>query len=407
MPLRIAIVSEAYHPAVGGVTEHVDATALALRERGHEVTVVTSRFPAGEPHGGGSGQEERAGRRDGVAVVRLGRNVVFPYNGAENNMTVGFGLRRKLGTVLSEDRFDLVHLHCPLSPTLPLLALRVVKQPIVGTFHSTVSSDLPFRMFRRALLPYYRRIAHPLAVSETAHAFVARHFPGPIEILPNGVNLERFRPGLARLDRFDDGTPNILFVGRHDPRKGLPELMAACSRLAGEGLRFRLIVVGDGRLRRRVEGMTHGALAGRVHFEGRVGNECLPRYYASADVFCSPARGGESFGIVLLEAMAAGVPIVATDLPGYRTVLDPGAQGLTAPPRDPVALGSALRTLLLHPELRREMGERGVETARRYAWPPIVERLEEIYHSLVGTGHPERRTAESPGRRALLEPAGA
>ena len=138
MPLRIAILSQAYHPAVGGVTEHVDATSRVLRERGHDVTVITARF----------------GRSDGVerGVVRMGRNLVVPFNGAENNVTVGRGLERRLQEMLAPERVDLVHVHCPLSPTLPLHALRVARVPIVGTFHSTAKSDLAFRLFRPVLL---------------------------------------------------------------------------------------------------------------------------------------------------------------------------------------------------------------------------------------------------------------
>jgi len=398
MPLKIGILSQAYHPAVGGVTEHVDASAHALRARGHDVSVITSHF------------SERAygpAPANGYPVFRLGQNLSVPYNGAENNLTVGFGLRPKLEALFERERFDLLHVHCPVSPVLPLLALRIAKQPVVGTFHSTVTSDLAFRLFRKVLLPSYRRLDRALAVSEAARDCVLRHFPGPVDILPNGVNLERFRPGLRRLERFDDETPNILFVGRHDPRKGLPELMAACQGLAQDAVPFRLVIVGDGPLRGRIEAMSHGALEGRVHFEGRVSNEKLPRYYASADVFCSPARGGESFGIVLLEAMACGVPIVATDLQGYRTVLTPGMEGLLVPPRDPASLQRALGRLLKHSSLRAELGARGIETSRRYAWPTIVERLEEIYGALVG---PERvrAGAQAPGTsQALLSPAKA
>ncbi len=382
MPLRIAVVSQAYHPAVGGVTEHVDATVRVLRARGHEVTVVTSRFP-----GGG---------RDEPGVIRIGRNVVIPYNGAENNMTVGMGLPRRLAGILERGRFDVIHSHCPLSPVLPLLTLRLARCPVVGTFHSSVSSvsaDIPFRMFRRPLLPLYRRIDQTLAVSETARRCVERYFPGPVEIVPNGVDHQRFRPGLPRLERFDDGVRNILFVGRFDPRKGLPDLMHACAELAREGLPFRLILVGDGALRGQAERLARGPLEGRVHFEGRVGHERLPRYYASADIFCSPAREGESFGLVLLEAMASGVPIVATDLAGYLTVLTHGNEGLVAPPRDPAALAAALRLLLVDPALRARMGARGIETARAYGWDRIVDRLETIYHTLASPA----RTIAAPG----------
>jgi phosphatidylinositol alpha-mannosyltransferase len=373
MPLRIAVVSQAYHPAVGGVTEHVDATVRVLRDRGHEVTIVTSRFA-------GNGRDE-------PGVLRIGRNVIIPYNGAENNMTVGMGLPRRLAGILERGRFDVIHTHCPLSPVLPLLTLRLARCPVVGTFHSSVSSDIPFRMFRGPLLPLYRRIDQTLAVSETARRCVELYFPGPVEIVPNGVDHARFRPGLPALERFDDGVPNILFVGRFDPRKGLPDLMHACAELAREALPFRLILVGDGRLRGQVERLARGPLEGRVHFEGRVGHERLPRYYASADIFCSPARNGESFGLVLLEAMASGVPIVATDLAGYLTVLTHGNEGLVAPPRDPAALAAALRRLLGDPALCAQMGARGIETARAYGWERIVDRLETIYSTLASRAH--------------------
>jgi phosphatidylinositol alpha-mannosyltransferase len=379
MPLRIAVVSQAYHPAIGGVTEHVDATARLLRERGHQVSIITARF--------------RGASRNEPGVVRIGRNLVIPYNGAENNITIGRGLGRSLRDALRRDAFDVVHVHCPLSPTLPLLALREAAQPVVGTFHSTSSSDRDFRLFRRFLLPYFRRIDRPIAVSEAAREYVTRHFPAELEILPNGVDVERFQPGLPRDPRFAPGVPTILFVGRHDPRKGLPDLLAACRILAREGHAFRVLVVGDGWLRARAEWMASGPLRGRVHFVGRVTNALLPRYYASADIFCSPARGGESFGLVLLEAMACGLPVVASDLPGYRSVLTQGSEGIATAPRDARGLATALRVLLLDPELRARMGRRGVETARRHAWPFIVSRLEEIYGSLASG----RGSARPPG----------
>jgi phosphatidylinositol alpha-mannosyltransferase len=278
------------------------------------------------------------------------------------------------------------------------LSLRVARTPIVGTFHSAVTSDFPFRAFRLLLLPLYRRIDAPIAVSEVARLDVERHFPGPVRIVPNGVDRSRFRPGLRRLDAWDDGTPNVLFVGRFDPRKGLPELFDAAETLAREGLSFRLILVGDGQLRPYVERRCRGVLAGRVHLEGRVAHDRLPRYYATADVFCSPARGGESFGLVLLEAMACGTPIVTTDLPGHRTVVTPDREGLVVPPRDAEALTRALRALLEDPRARAEMGRRGIETARGYGWDRIVDELESTYEALLGG------TPKLPAARP--EPAG-
>ncbi|HEU5311246.1 MAG TPA: glycosyltransferase family 4 protein, partial [Candidatus Eisenbacteria bacterium] len=224
MPRRIAIVTQSYHPTVGGVTEHVDATARVLRARGHDVTVVTSgpRVPGPEP-----------------GVIRVGRNVTVQYNGAENHMTVGLGLVPELSSALQRGRFELVHVHCPIAPVLPLLAIRLARVPLVGTFHS-VSSDRPYRLFGSWLAPFYRRLRRALAVSEAARDYIGRHFDGPVDIVPNGVDLTRFRPGITPALPPEDGIPTILYVGRFDPRKGLPELIEACTILAWDGVPFRL-----------------------------------------------------------------------------------------------------------------------------------------------------------------------
>jgi phosphatidylinositol alpha-mannosyltransferase len=394
MPLRIAIVSQAYRPAVGGVTENVAGSARALRSRGHEVTIVTSRFASnGAPVDDSS---------DGLRVVRLGRNVVVPFNGAENNLTIGLNLAPKLAALFAPSgraAFDVVHVHCPISPILPLLAIESASDagiPVVGTFHTASDSDRAIRLFRRPLRKFAARLGRAVAVSEAARDYAARHFPNDMTIVPNGVDLDRFRPGADRLARYDDGVPNLLFVGRFDPRKGLPELFAACDRLAREGASFRLILVGDGTLRREAERLSGGALRGRVHFEGRVAHDRLPAYYATADLFCSPARGGESFGMVLLEAMALGVPVVATDLPGHRSVVTDGHDGLLVPRRDPAALAAALGRLLDDPDERRRLGGNGLRSAARFGWNQIAARLESIYESLLPARQGDVRKPAAP-----------
>lgn len=374
MPLNIAVVTQAYRPAVGGVTEHVHGTASALRARGHRVTVITSG--QGRSYGDRNGHEKD--------IVRLGRNFTLLYNGADNNITLGLGLHGALRTQFERGAFDVVHVHCPLSPSLPILAIRSARQPVVGTFHSVSVSDRVFRVFRPILRPFYDRLDHVIAVSEPARAEVLRNFPGPITIVPNGVDLARFRRGVDPLPQFAGAIPNLLFVGRFDPRKGLPELMRACASLRDEGLDFRLILVGDGRLRRSLERAARRFPPGRVVFEGQVEHERLPRYYASADVFCTPALGSESFGLVLLEAMAQGVPIVATDIPGYRSVVTHESEALLVPPRDPDALARALGSLLRDPARRERLGAAGIRTAARYGWDSIAERLEAIYLEVIG-----------------------
>jgi phosphatidyl-myo-inositol alpha-mannosyltransferase len=384
--LRIAVVTQAYHPTVGGVTEHVEGTTAALRARGHHVTVITS------VHGRRNGDEP--------GVVRMGRNCTVLYNGADNNITLGLGLMGALRRELARGAYDVVHVHCPLSPSLPMLAIRASRRPVVGTFHSVSESSFVFRLFRSILNPYYRRLDHVIAVSEPARAEVLRNFPGPISIVPNGVDVARFRPGVAPLERYAGSVPNILYVGRFDPRKGLPELIEACGRLADEGLRFRLILVGDGRLRPLLTRLAHERIPGRVAFEGQVPHASLPQYYATADVFCSPARGSESFGLVLLEAMALGVPVVASDIPGYRAVLTNGSEGLLVPPRDPAALARALGLLLGDPALRARLGSAGARTAAGYGWGRVAEELERIYLSVL---HAPPRDAEREAERPIPE----
>ena len=388
MRRRIAIVTQSYHPTVGGVTEHVDATSRVLRSRGHDVTVVTSGpRPSGSEPG----------------VIRVGRNVTVQYNGAENHMTMGLSLVPQLSSALELGRYDLVHVHCPIAPVLPLLAIRLARAPLVGTFHS-VSSDLPYQLFGSWLTPFYRRLSRALAVSEAARAYIGRHFEGPVDIVPNGVDLARFRPGIAPALPPEDGVPTILYVGRFDPRKGLPELIEACSILARDSVPFRLVLVGDGVLRPGLERMVRrGPLRGRVRFEGRVGHDRLPAYYASADVFCSPARGGESFGIVLLEAMACGVPVVATDLSGYRTVVTPDRDGEIVPARDAKGLAIGLERVLRDPARRARFRAHGLEKARNHDWESIVDRLEEVYDSILAP--PARPRVRAAALRADRVPA--
>jgi len=182
-------------------------------------------------------------------------------------------------------------------------------------------------------------------------------------------------------------------------------LLRAAALLAEEGIAFRLVLVGDGRLRAEAERLSAGPLHGRVHFEGRVGHDHLPAYYASADLFCSPARGGESFGMVLLEAMALGVAVVATDLPGHRSVVTPGSDGVLVPRRDVDALAAALRRLLADAGERRRLGQNGLAKAAGFGWDSIAKRLEEIYRSL--TPMPEGAPVPALETAIPLEPIGA
>ncbi len=382
--LRIGIVTQSYYPYFGGVTEHVHHVALALERRGHHVTVVT-------------GGRENALTKTSIRVRRAGRTVLVPCNGSRGTVTLGFGLRDWLRDLMRVERFDLISCQCPLTPTLPLIAVKHAHCPVVGTFHSSAKSNLGYAIFRRLLRPYHRRLSGKIAVSEPARDFVRGYFGGEYRIIPNGVDTNRFSPQVPALERFDDGTFNVLYVGRLDKRKGLGVLISSLHRLwASEGEGVRLIIVGDGSLRRRLMASVPAELRGAVSFEGAVSPDLLPRYYASSHVVCSPATRGESFGIVLLEAMSSGVPVIASDIPGYRTVMRSGVQGVLVEPGSASSLAAALCLLARDDSLRLEMAAAGRETAQSYSWDVVAGEMEEYFLEVV-EAHAGRRQSVRPG----------
>jgi phosphatidylinositol alpha-mannosyltransferase len=355
------------------VTEVAHFSAKELRKLGHDVTIITTHYTGSE--------------RDEPGVIRIGRNVLVPVNGAWVNMTVGAGLRGELRRIFERERFDVVHAHCPLVPTLPLLSLETAlpRQKVVGTFHAAADGNFFYWLFRRLLEKRARRLDRRMAVSEAARVFVSRYFPGNYEIVPNGIDCTRFRPGIEPLAQYRDGRINVLFVGRLDPRKGVPYLCKAMPLVGRElGGNVRFLIVGEKGLRARLCPRPADLRGAEIAWIGRVSPEDLPRYYATADIFCSPATGQESFGIVLLEAMASGVAIVASDIPGYRTIVNPAREGILVPPRDPGELARAIVSLARDEELRRELGEAGRRQALRYDWPVVVRRLESVYRDALG-----------------------
>ena len=288
--MKIGMVSEFYYPQPGGISEHIRALSRELRLRGHDVTVITSRIRG------------KVTERD-PRVIRIGRSQPIRYNGAVSRFTLGWRLGRRMKAVLDENRFDLLHLHNPHQPTLSLLALAHANCPVVGTFHSNNPGDLGTALIHRLIGPLVRRTAVRIAVSPTARRAARRHYPGDYRIVPNGVDYSFFSEAAAGerncFPGLDPEKKKILFVGALVRRKGLPYLLRAFTRLAETREDIELVVVGDGPGRRRMQRLVPEPLAGSVHFVGSVPRLKLADYYASADVFCAPSLGQESFGIVL------------------------------------------------------------------------------------------------------------
>ncbi|MEE8313526.1 MAG: glycosyltransferase family 4 protein [Myxococcota bacterium] len=393
--MQIGIVSEYYRPWPGGISEHVHHEAVELRRRGHHVTILTgpaSGSPREVPSGG-----DAEGERD---VLRLGFEIRFTSNGALSRFALGrelFAMR----ALLRRLKLDLVHVHAPMDPFLALAALAASEVATVGTFHASFAPsalwDGLYRKLRFVTGPLFRRMHARIAVSEEAERSISHYFPDRYEIIPNGVDTQRFHPGLEPLPEFSTGGPTILFVGRADPRKGLRLLLAAFESVRRRVPGARLVVVGvePAEVARAHPGLDLDRAEG-LCLAGYVPTEVLPRYYASCDVFCSPATGQESQGIVLLEAMATGRPPVIFDIPGYRNVVTHKRDGWIVPECDAGLLAEALVELLRNPELRAELASAGPETAGRYAWPGVVQRLETVFSGAVAEREKSRSERPRP-----------
>ncbi len=371
--MKIAIVSQSYYPRFGGVTEHVHHTAVELSRRGHEVCIITSRFRGVTP------------AVEGVRVERVGYNVLIPFNRAFVDFTVGLTIRQEVRELFRRHDFDVVHTHCPLAPSLPIIAIQTATCPQVGTFHSTGGDGMLEQLFRPVLLKVVDRLDGRIAVSRTAHECAERSFPGRYHVIPNGVDVDRFNPASQPFEEWrEPDRINLLFVGRLDPRKGVSLLIEAMPGVVRRtGGRARLLVVGDSYLRPKLEASVPAAVRDHVRFLGHVPRESLPRWYATGDIFVSPASGNESFGIVLLEAMAAGRAVVASDIPGYRSVVIPDQNAVVFPPRDVAALEDTIVRLIENPDRRRALGQQGRQRALEFAWPRVTQQIEAVYREVA------------------------
>ena len=371
--MKIALVSPYDYPYPGGVTEHVRNLAERFGIRGHEVHVIapSSADPASF---------------DAMSNVhRVGRVVPIPTNGSVARITLPLKGYLQVKRLLTHQAFDIVHRQEPMMPALPLTVLRHSQAINVGTFHAFGRTNIGYFYAKPVLQPLFRKLHGRIAVSEAAREFVAERFPGDYRIIPNGIDFKRFATPLESPSEHDDDRLSVLFVGRLEKRKGLTFLLRAWSLVRREFPRSRLVVVGGGG--RRLESLRRYAANQQwpeVLFAGHVSPEDLVRYYQTCDVFCAPSTGQESFGIVLLEAMAAGRAIVASDIPGYAEVVTHGREGLLVPPKDAEALAMSLGHLLADAQLRRELGARGQQKAAGYDWANIADRVLAYYGETIG-----------------------
>jgi phosphatidylinositol alpha-mannosyltransferase len=306
-------------------------------------------------------------------VIRVNYSLPVPINGSIGQVAIPWKLKERLKRVFEEEGFDLLHIHEPLAPTLPLMSLRLGKCKIIGTFHAGGERSLAYWLAHPFLKRDFERLDGKIAVSKAAMKFVGRYFGGEFKLIPNGVRIERFSAGRPLEKYSKKGWVNILFVGRLDKRKGFPYLCSAFKLIKKKLKKARLLVVAP----------TMGKERDGIYFVGPQ-SKALPDYYKTAHIFCSPATGGESFGIVLLEAMASGLPIIASDIPGYNEVVTQGKEGFLVPPKDSSSLAEAIIRLAEDEDLREKMGAYGREKVKEFSWPKIVDSIVNYYNRVCG-----------------------
>ncbi|MEZ4553811.1 MAG: glycosyltransferase family 4 protein [Dehalococcoidia bacterium] len=382
--MKIALVSPYDWLTPGGVNQHVDQLASELAQRGHDVRILA---PA-------------TGAVDDPRVTVAGTPVPIPASGSRARITFDPRLGRFVRRFLEAEQFDVVHLHEPLMPTLPLQVLRHSRAANpnvvnVGTFHAhSAGGNRMYSYWRIVLKRWFRELDGKIAVSPPAAEYHHRYYPGYYNVIPNGIDVEHFaRRDIEPLPDLEDGAINILYVGRAEKRKGLPFLIRAFGTVNARDPNTRLVVVSrDSRRLRRYRASVERQGRRGIVFADDVSNADLPRYHRSAQILCSPATGNESFGYVVVEGMAGGLPVVASNIAGYAYVMTHGVHGLLVPPRDTFALADALTSLVRDFEARRTMGAAGHERASEFSWPRVTQQVLSYYERLRyarGVSRPE------------------
>jgi phosphatidylinositol alpha-mannosyltransferase len=366
--MRIGLVCPYTWDVPGGVQEHVRGLADALIDLGHYVSVIAPA-DADEPV-------------EPAYVVPAGRAVPVPYNGSVARLAFGFLSASRVRRWLKEGDFDVVHVHEPAAPSLSLLACWVYDGPLVATVHTMMPRSRFLHISLPVLQTALEKISGRIAVSEAARTTLVEHIGGDAVLIPNGVSVRRFEKA-DPLPGWPGEGGTLGFLGRMDePRKGLPILLEAFKLLAPQRPGLRLLVAGRGDNDEVLE-QVPAALRDRIVLLGQVSDEDKVRFYHSVDVFCAPNTGGESFGIVLAEAMAAGAPIVASDLDAFRRVLRGGRAGELFENGNPADLAAAASRMLDDPDRRALLAAAASVAVRDYDWQVVARDVLRVYQAVA------------------------
>jgi phosphatidylinositol alpha-mannosyltransferase len=290
-----------------------------------------------------------------------------------------------LKKLFKKNNYDIIHIHGPIAPVLPMLTLKYSRSINVATFHSAHDEVLLYRIFKGYLENYFKKLHGRIAVSEVAKRSISRYFDGEYRIIPNGVDVHRFNPNNEKIEWLvKDNSKKILFVGRIEPRKGLKYLILALNEIIKFISDVKLIVVGDGPFKILYEQYLNKNIEDKVIFVGKVGYDELPKFYVSCDVFVSPATEKESFGIVLLEAMASKIPVIASDIEGYRQIIKDEVNGFLFENENYKNLADKIIMVLKNKNFVNKVVENAYKIViEKYSWESVSKQIEDYYYELL------------------------
>jgi len=377
-PLRVGIITEYFYPNLGGVTEHVYHLSRHLALRGHQVDIITSRVRNPLKKGD---EAPPLGLVPGQNVIHVGPGIPVISNGSLASVTLSLRLGKTLTRLFAEKRYDLVHIQSPYGPVLPFLSVKYCPTTMIGTIHTNFTSNVYANILGKYLKLYLDQFDGMMAVSETAVRAFQRYYQKEFRVIPNGVDTRWFRKDIQPLPFLKDGRLNLLFIGRLDPRNGLHFLIEAFAKIHPEFPETRLVIIGDGPLRKVYENIIPKSLQDSVYFAGYINRE-RPSYFAHCQIMCFPATIA-AFSVTILEGMAAGLPIVASRIPGFLDAITENENGLMFAVGNIDDLAQTLKKLLSDPSLRNRFSQASLKTAARYNWEQIVDQIESYYFEVL------------------------
>lgn len=377
------MVSDVYFPYIGGIPVHIYNLAQELRKRNHIVKILTADFSTN--HIFKIDNEELYNKEeDEKNVYRVGKAIILRANKSFAPFPIGWRLGAKIKEILEKNNFDIIHIHGCLAPMLPLYVLKFSKAKNIITLHSYFKNSVGYIFFRPYLYTFFKKLHGIIAVSNAAKKATKKYFPGEYCIIPNGVDVNFFNPDAEPFKEYLNYYPRLLFVGRFEPKKGLKYLLQALPIIKKEFPNFLLLIVGKGILGYSYQEYISPEIKENIVFCGAISPfGRLPNFYTTCNIFIAPSIGSESFGLTLLEAMACGKPIIASDIPGYREILENGKEGFLVKSSNSQEIAEKIMELAKDKAKAEKMGKLGREKALNFSWEKISYQVENFYYRVI------------------------